>query len=237
MKIMVLSHAARLHEILSEKLTKFRLTAQCVDYDNALLPQIKDAYALVNGLGKLDGSIIDACPKLRLVHQVGTGKDNLDIDYCRLKSIYVANVPHLNNVPVAEHTLFLMMYLAKNMKIAGEGLMRGRVINVLCSELYGKNLTIIGFGATGLEVARRARCLDMNITAVTKHPDTKKVEEMDNNSSCRNNEMNFSVNRILGVQDLMDSLSDADYDSIHTPLTDETDEKVCIFDKCCCHAQ
>jgi phosphoglycerate dehydrogenase-like enzyme len=62
----------------------------------------------------------------------------------------------------------------------------------------------------------------MNITAVTKHPDTKKVEEMDNNSSCRNNEMNFSVNRILGVQDLMDSLSDADYDSIHTPLTDET---------------
>jgi D-3-phosphoglycerate dehydrogenase len=221
MKIMVLSHAARLHGILSEKLTKFGLTAQCVD-DNALLPQIKDAYVLVNGLGKLDKSIIDACPKLRLVHQVGTGIDNLDIDYCRLKSIYVANVPHLNNVAVAEHTLFLMMYLAKNMKIAGEGLMRGRVINVLCSELYGKNLTIIGFGATGLEVAKRARCLDMNITAVTKYPDTKKVEEMGNNSSCRNNEMNFSVNRILVVQDLMDSLSDADYVSIHTPLTDET---------------
>jgi D-3-phosphoglycerate dehydrogenase len=229
--IMVLSHAAGLNEILSEKLAEFGLTSQHVDYSKALLPQIKDVDVLVNGLGKVDRSIIDACPKLRLVHQVGTGIDNVDINYCRLKSIYVANVPHLNNIAVAEHTLFLMIYLAKNMKSVGEGLMRRRVIHVLGSELYEKNLTIIGLGATGIEVANRAKCFGMNITAVTRHPDLKKVKvkEIDrsssNNSPSRrrqNNKVDFSVNRILGVQHLLDSLSDADYVSIHTPLTDET---------------
>jgi lactate dehydrogenase-like 2-hydroxyacid dehydrogenase len=122
---------------------------------------------------------------------VGTGLDNVDIDYCRLKSIYVANVPHLNNIAVAEHRLFLMIYLAKNMKSPGEGLMRRRVIDVLGSELYEKNLTIICLGAIGIEVAKRAKCFGMDITEVTKHPDSKKVKEIDSSSnnshSCHQN--------------------------------------------------
>jgi D-3-phosphoglycerate dehydrogenase / 2-oxoglutarate reductase len=130
-KIMILSHAADLKEILSDKLNQFGLTAEEVDYDRPLIQQIIDADVLVNGLRKVDKSTIDVCPKLRLVHQVGTGIDNVDVDYCKLKSIYVANIPHANNVAVAEHTLFLMIYLSKNIKSAGEGLMKRRVIHVL----------------------------------------------------------------------------------------------------------
>ena len=211
---MILSHAAGLKEILSDKLNQFGLTAEEVDEDKPLIQQIRDADVLVNGLGKVDKSTIDVCPKLRLVHQVGTGIDNVDVDYCKLKSIYVANVPHLNNVAVAEHTLFLMIYLSKNIKSAGEGLMKRRVINVLGSELYEKRLTIIGLGATGIEVAKRAKCFGMNITAITRHPDIKKLKEIDNNGY--NNKMNFFVSKILGVEDLLDSLIDADYISIHT---------------------
>jgi D-3-phosphoglycerate dehydrogenase / 2-oxoglutarate reductase len=219
-KIMILSHAAGLKEILSDKLNQFGLTAEEVDEDKPLIQQIRDADVLVNGLGKVDKSTIDVCPKLRLVHQVGTGIDNVDVDYCKLKSIYVANVPHLNNVAVAEHTLFLMIYLSKNIKNASEGLMKRRVIHVLGSDLYEKKLTIIGLGATGMEVAKRAKCFGMNVTAITRHPDTKKLKEIDNNG--HNNKINFFVSKILGVEDLLDSLIDADYISIHTPLTDET---------------
>jgi D-3-phosphoglycerate dehydrogenase len=220
MKIMILSYAAGLTEILSGKLKEFGLAAERIDYSKPILTQITDADVLVNGLGKVNKPIIDACPKLKLVHQVGTGVDNVDIGYCTLKSIYVANIPHINNVSVAEHTLFLMIYLAKNMKSAGEGIMKRRVFNVLGSELYGKKLTIIGLGATGREVAKRAKAFGMYITAVTKHPDSKKGK-IDNNNN-HNNRWNYFINIIQGVEALSNSLIDADYISIHTPLTDET---------------
>jgi D-3-phosphoglycerate dehydrogenase / 2-oxoglutarate reductase len=220
MKIMILSYAAGLTEILSGKLKECGLAAERIDYNKPILTQITDADVLVNGLGKVNKPIIDACPKLKLVHQVGTGVDNVDIGYCTLKSIYVANIPHINNVSVAEHTLFLMIYLAKNMKSAGEGIMKRRVFNVLGSELYGKKLTIIGLGATGREVAKRAKAFGMYITAVTKHPDSKKGK-IDNNNN-HNNRWNYFINIIQGVEALSNSLIDADYISIHTPLTDET---------------
>jgi D-3-phosphoglycerate dehydrogenase / 2-oxoglutarate reductase len=220
MKIMILSYAAGLTEILSGKLKEFGLAAERIDYSKPILTQITDADVLVNGLGKVNKPIIDACPKLKLVHQVGTGVDNVDIGYCTLKSIYVANIPHINNVSVAEHTLFLMIYLAKNMKSAGEGIMKRRVFNVLGSELYGKKLTIIGLGATGREVAKRAKAFGMYITAVTKHPDSKKGK-IDNNNN-HNNRWNYFINIIQGVEALSNSLIDADYISIHAPLTDET---------------
>ena len=176
-KVMILSMAAGLAERLSEKLEQFGLAAESVDYAKPLLSQISDANVLVNGLGRVDKTLIDSCPKLKLIHQGGTGIDNVDVRYCTLKSIYLANVPHVNNVAVAEHTLFLMIYMAKNMKSAGEALMKRRVLNVLGSELHGKRLTIIGLGATGIEVAKRANCFGMHVSAVTKHPSSRRSTE------------------------------------------------------------
>lgn len=157
MIIKILSYAASLKDLLSDKLNEIGFTAETVDYSQALLPQLKDADVIVNGLGTVDKSIIDACPKLKLVHQVGTGIDNVDVDYCTSKAVFVANVPNTNNVSVAEHTIFLMIYLAKNIKNAGSSLMKRRVINVLGSELHRKTLLIIGLGDTGIEVAKLAK--------------------------------------------------------------------------------
>ena len=68
--------------------------------------------------------MIDNCHKLKLVQQIGAGIDNIDIDYCANKDILVANTPATNNISVAEHTLFLMLSIAKKIKGAGEGLMK-----------------------------------------------------------------------------------------------------------------
>jgi D-3-phosphoglycerate dehydrogenase len=145
------------------------LTAETVDYNKPILAQIANADIIVNGLGKVDKTIIDACPNLRLIHQIGTGTDNIDIDYCTSKSVYISNISGVNNVSVAEHTLFLMIYLAKNMKSAGTSLMKRRVVNILGSELKDKTLLIIGLGATG-EVAKRAKSFSMKVIAVTRNP-------------------------------------------------------------------
>jgi D-3-phosphoglycerate dehydrogenase len=228
MKIKILSLAFGLNEILTLHLGRVGFKAETVDYSRPLSPQIEDANVLINGLGRVDRSIIDVCHKLRMIHQVGTGIDNVDVDYCTSRSIYVANVPKANSVAVAEHTLFLMIYIAKNMKSAGRGLMQRRVLNVLGSELQGKTLLIIGLGYIGSEVAKRANAFGMKVIAVTKHPDKKGFTTRDDNSSRRRERPYDFLDGLMRSNELSKCLSDADYVSLHTNLTDETRDMIGI---------
>jgi D-3-phosphoglycerate dehydrogenase / 2-oxoglutarate reductase len=170
------------------------------------------------------------CPKLKLVHQIGTGIDNIDISYCTSKSIYVANVPHKNNISVAEHAIFLMISLAKNIKHAEKGISQKRVINVLGTELCNKTLTIVGLGSIGTEVAKRAKAFDMNIIAITKRPQlrNKIVQNVIQNgkSNYTKNSDSFAVDQIRGIEDLEYAISKADFISIHTPLNNETESMI-----------
>jgi lactate dehydrogenase-like 2-hydroxyacid dehydrogenase len=95
------------------------------------------------------------------------------------------------------------------MKSAGEDLMKRRVIRMIGSELYEKKLAIIGLAATGMEVAKRSKCFGMCITAITKHPDLKKEGKIDDDAG-NNNDNNFNfINKIQGVEGLLDSLTNA----------------------------
>lgn len=249
---MILSHGYGLKEILTEELSKIGLQATLVDNKKPILPQISEAEILINGLGKIDKDVIDNCPRLKLVHQIGAGTDNIDIDYCTHKAILVANTPATNNISVAEHTFFLMLFIAKKIKGAGEGLIKGRIQNVLGSELYGKTLLVIGLGATGTEVAKRATAFGMKVIAVTKFltsalteptlssvlvqshsdphqriPDTPfqaaNIESIHKNGDGVNADLNLTfVKEIHGTERLLDLIPVADYVSLHTPLTEET---------------
>jgi D-3-phosphoglycerate dehydrogenase / 2-oxoglutarate reductase len=116
MKIKLLSRSSDLNEILLAKLNQIGLAGETIDYKKPLVPQIADAEVIVNGFGIIDESFIDECPNLQLIQQTGIGVDNVDISYCTSKSILVANVPLANAVSVAEHTLFLILYLAKSVR-------------------------------------------------------------------------------------------------------------------------
>ena len=215
MKIKLLINSNVLEAILSAKLNEVGLTdSDIIDYNKPLLPQLVDADVIVNDFSKIDKTLIDGCPNLRLVHQIGIGYDNVDVAYCTSKSVYVANVPLANAVSVAEHTMFLILYLAKNMKgtstNTGTSILESRLAGVLGSELQGKNITIIGLGATGLEVAKRSKSFGMHVVAMTKNPSLKKPEK------------EYFVDSIGGLETLSESLARADYVSLHTPLTAET---------------
>ncbi|HKO66010.1 MAG TPA: NAD(P)-dependent oxidoreductase [Candidatus Nitrosocosmicus sp.] len=228
MKISMLTYAVGLEADLCNKLEPLGLTAHRVDYNKPIRNQISNTDILINGLGQLDRHIIDFCPKLRLVQQIGTGIDNVDISYCTSKSIYVANVPHVNNISVAEHTLFLMIYLAKNIKSAEKGIKERRIVNVLGTELYNKTMVIIGLGAIGIEVAKRAKAFGMKVIAVTKRPELRNRVTTNYNTSKNNSNLRccisecLLVDEIKGISDLKDLLGIADIVSIHTPLTFET---------------
>src|SRR5919199_1992152 len=222
MKIKLLTSSSDLNEMLLAKLNQIGLTAETIDYKRPILPQIVDAEVIVNGFGIIDKSFIEQCPNLQLIQQTGIGVDNVEIRYCTSKSILVANVPLANAVSVAEHTLFLILYLAKNVKVklltnndknSNNGLVfERRVTSTLGSEIQRKVLVIIGLGATGLEVAKRAKSFGMHVIAVTKNPFLKK-EGIDKA---------YFVDNIGGPEILSESISRADYVSLHTPLTEET---------------
>jgi D-3-phosphoglycerate dehydrogenase / 2-oxoglutarate reductase len=220
MKIKLLTRSSDLNEILLAKLNQIGLTGETIDYKRSIVPQIADAEVIVNGFGIIDKSLIDKCPNLQLIQQTGIGVDNVDISYCTSKSVLVANVPLANAVSVAEHTLFLILYLAKNVKEKlpantntnnnGSSLFERR--GILGSEIQRKVLVIIGLGATGLEVAKRAKSFGMHVIAVTKNPFLKK----------QGIDKAYFVDNLGGPEILSESISRADYVSLHTPLTEET---------------
>jgi D-3-phosphoglycerate dehydrogenase / 2-oxoglutarate reductase len=223
MKIKLLTRSSDLNEILLTKLNQMRLTGETIDYKKSILSQIEDAEVIVNGFGNIDKSLIDGCPNLELIQQTGIGIDNVDVSYCTSKSILVANVPLANAISVAEHTLFLLLYLAKNVRektLATDNnnndrsslLFERRVLGVLGSEIQRKVLVVIGLGATGLEVAKRAKSFGMHVIAVTKNPFLKKsgIDKA------------YFVDNLGGSEILSESISRADYVSLHTPLTEET---------------
>ena len=217
MKTKILTRSSDLNEILLAKLNQVGLTGETIDYNRPLSPQLLDAEVLVTGFSNIDKTIIDSCPNLKLVHQTGIGVDNVDVGYCTSKSIFVANVPLANAVSVAEHTLFLILYLAKNVtntsaSATRSSLLERRVAGVLGSEAQGKTLTVVGLGATGLEVAKRAKSFGMQVIAVTRNPFLKKpgIDKA------------YFVDNIGGPEILSESIARADYVSLHTPLTEDT---------------
>ena len=132
----------------------------------------------------------------------------------------VANVPLANAVSVAEHTLFLILYLAKNMKLSADTnnhISERRDPGTLGSEIQGKAIVIIGLGATGLEVAKRAKSFGMHVIAVTKNPFLKKPGGMDKA---------YFVDNLGGSEILSESVSRADYISLHAPLTEQTENMI-----------
>ena|SRR6476619_4735091 len=80
MKIKLLTASTALKEIILKNLHEFNLTADVIDSNLPLHPQLKDVEILVNSSSKVDRSIIDAAPNLRMIHQSGIGIDNIDVN-------------------------------------------------------------------------------------------------------------------------------------------------------------
>lgn len=211
--IKILSKSRLFSEILTNNMKSLGVDIETISLDNSLKDQLKNVEILVNDSFQIDKSLIDSSPNLRVIHQSGIGIDNIDVNYCTSKSIYVANVPLANAISVAEHTLFLILLLAKNVRDndGGSSFMKKRIPNLIGSELHGKKLTIIGLGATGIEVAKRARAFGMKIFGITKPPFSRKGLDK-----------TYYVDNIDEPDKLIQYLVESDYVSIHTPLNKET---------------
>jgi D-3-phosphoglycerate dehydrogenase len=129
---------------------------------------LADADALVvRSAVQVTPAVLKQAPKLRVIGRAGVGVDNVDLDASTAAGVLVMNTPGGNAVSVAEHTLALMLSMARYIPQATVSTKAGKweKKKFLGNELRGKTLGIVGLGSVGREVAKRSRAFDMHLVA------------------------------------------------------------------------
>lgn len=125
-----------------------------------LIEAIKDSEGLIVRSDKINGDIMDAAPKLKVIVRAGAGYDNIDLEAATKHGICVMNTPGQNSNAVAELVFGMMVMMCRNQYNGKSG-----------SELKEKNLGIYAFGQVGRNVARIAKGFGMHIQALDKFVD------------------------------------------------------------------
>ena len=134
----------------------------------ALLEIIGDYEALVvRSETKVTRPVIERAKKLVVVGRAGVGVDNIDLDAATERGVIVVNAPQGNTVAAAEHTIALLMALARHVPQAVASMLAGKWDRkkYVGTEVRGKTLGVIGLGPIGSEVARRALGLEMRVVS------------------------------------------------------------------------
>src|ERR1051326_6365132 len=170
--------------------------------------QLAEADALiVRSAVQADAALLEHAKKLRVIGRAGVGVDNIDLDAATKKGIAVMNTPGANAVAVAEQTLGMMLAMARHLSRADALMHAGKweKKSLQGTELRGKTLGIVGLGRVGMEVARRARAVGMDLVG---HDPVVSV----------------SVAKEQGIRlaSLDDLYAVADYITLHVGLTPQT---------------
>jgi len=173
-----------------------------------LKKEIKDYDGLViRSATKVTADVVEAAKKLKVIGRAGSGLDNVDKPAASKRGIVVMNTPGGNTVTTAEHTFAMMMSLARSIPQATASMKAGKWEKKKFEgvELYKKTLGVIGMGAIGAQVAKRAIGFGMTVLGYDPFLSKEKADA-------------------LGV--VMSSLDNiykkSDFITIHSPLTDDT---------------
>jgi D-3-phosphoglycerate dehydrogenase len=182
-----------------------------VDVDSESdLAEIIDRYdaIVVRSATKLTAELIDRASRLKVIGRAGVGVDNVDVDAATRRGIVVANAPESTVVSAAEHTVGLLVALARNIPQAHAALKQGRWERKAYGgvELAGKTLGVLGFGRIGQQVARRAGGLGMRVVAYDPFVAAERFREL-------------GVERLETTAEVY---AVAEFLTLHLPLTAET---------------
>jgi len=162
---------------------------------------------VVRSATQVSAEVLARGSRLKVVGRAGTGVDNIDIGSATREGILVVNAPTSNTIAVAEHTLALMLCLARNIVPADRSVHAGRWerSRFLGSELRNKTLGLVGLGRVGTAVATRARAFEMRVLACDPFVAPERAARLD-----------------VSLVDLQDLLAQSDYVSLHAPSNEAT---------------
>lgn len=183
--------------VMKPGMTEDELCKEIVDYD-----------ALIIRSGTtVTRKVIDAARNLKLIGRAGVGVDNVDIPYASEKGILVMNTPDANTVSAAEHTVAMILSLARNIPFAHMSMHNGKWDRSKFTgvELNGKTLGVIGTGRVGGEVIKRLKAFNMSVIGYDPYIPQDVADRMG-----------------IRLTTLEDVLKSSDFISIHTPLLPST---------------
>ena len=156
---------------------------------------------------KVDKEIIYLANKLKIIGRAGIGIDNVDVEAATSKGIIVMNTPHGNSITTAEHTIAMIMSLARSIPDAHLSTKLGKweKSKFLGTEIFGKCLGLIGCGNIGSIVADRAKGLKMKVCVFDPFLTDDKSNELGVEK--------VSLEQLLKVSDII---------SLHAPMTENT---------------
>jgi D-3-phosphoglycerate dehydrogenase len=174
-----------------------------------LLPFVKDVVAMVvRSETKVTAKVIEAAQALRVVGRAGVGVDNVDVEAATQRGVVVMNTPGGNTISTAELSFAMILSLARKVAQAHSSMAAGKWDRKQFqgAELAGKTLGVLGLGRIGSEVAKRALAFGMRVVAYDPFLTEARA-------------------RALGIElmaYLDDVYRDADYITVHMPVTDQT---------------
>jgi D-3-phosphoglycerate dehydrogenase len=166
-----------------------------------------DGIAIRSGT-QLTAEILEGQTRLKAIVRAGVGVDNIDVAAATRRGIVVMNTPGGNTISTAEHTMALLLALARNVAKADQSLKSGKWerARFTGTQLEGKTLGVIGLGRVGLAVARRAQGFGMTVLGFDPFMAAEKALE-------------YGVESVVRLDDLWGR---CDFLTLHTPLNAET---------------
>jgi phosphoglycerate dehydrogenase-like enzyme len=190
-----------------------RFELATLDHDAPLAPQFEGVRVVVDLGGWATREMIDAGAEagVALWQVLGMGLDHTEVDHILARGIRLANTPgQFSAVALAEHALFLILCSAKRLRELERNAREGVWWQPVTDELPGQTLGVIGLGASGRELARRASAMGMRLIAVDPVEVAQEVLTA------------HGVEWCAGTDRLDELLRESDYVSLHVPLNART---------------
>lgn len=195
-----------------QKAVGSRHTLKIYQQDEPLAPQFVGTDVVIDfSAGAVTREMADAASSVKLWQLLGTGYDYFDLEYWQMMKIPVANCPGVfSAVPLAESAIMFMLMLAHRWHGTQESLSEGIFYQPLGSELDSKLLGLVGLGATGCELARKARAFSLRVRAIDiRHVSPEEQREL-------------GLEFVGKPDDLDDLIPQCDFLSLHVYLNSAT---------------
>ena len=178
--------------------------------ENNLIKKLPEFDACTLRVTKLDEKILKHCPNLKAISRHGVGIDNVDLNYIKNNNISLLITATANAVAVAEHVLSMFLCLSKSIITYDNEVRAGNFKNnaekIQTFELFNKNILIAGFGRIGKKLISRCLSFDAEVYIYDPYVEDEVIKNHGG----------------IKVNDFEEGIKNADYVSLHMPLTSET---------------
>ena len=173
--------------------------------EDEIIPLLSGCKGYIAGLDYISRKVIENAPDLKVISRYGVGVDRVDLKAAKEKGIVVCNTPAVNANAVADLAFALLLSIARRVPVLNQQIRAGEWPRSTGFELYGKTIGLLGLGAIGRAVAKRASGFSMKIMAHDPFINLQYAEE----------------NGIIAAN-FDEVIKQADFISLHLPLVEDT---------------